>query len=69
DRVEATLAKLGTGPRRALELTKRALNQATLSALEPALAAEKAGQTELLASPDYREGVAAMLGKRKAVFG
>ncbi len=69
ERVEAVLAKLSAGPRRALELTKRALNQATLPALEPALAAEKAGQTELLASPDYLEGVAAMLGKRKAVFG
>ncbi|MBH0777663.1 enoyl-CoA hydratase-related protein [Nocardia bovistercoris] len=67
-RVEAAAAKLAAGPRRALELTKRALNAATLPGLDTALAAEKAGQTELLSSPDFFEGATAMLTKRKAVF-
>ncbi|MFI9506223.1 enoyl-CoA hydratase-related protein [Nocardia sp. NPDC052566] len=67
-KVEAAAAKIASGPRRALELTKKALNQATLTALEPALAAEKAGQTELLGSPDFFEGAAAMLTKRKPIF-
>lgn len=67
-KVEAAAAKLAHGPRRALELTKRALNTATLTSLDAALAAEKTGQTELLQAPDFAEGAAAMLGKRKAVF-
>ncbi|MBF6171498.1 enoyl-CoA hydratase [Nocardia blacklockiae] len=66
--VEAAAAKLAAGPRRALELTKRALNQAALTALDTALAAEKSGQAELLRSPDFVEGATAMLQKRKAVF-
>ncbi|MFG3519209.1 enoyl-CoA hydratase [Nocardia nova] len=67
-KVEAVAAKLAHGPRRALELTKRALNRAALASLDEALAAEKAGQAELLRGPDFAEGAAAMLGKRKAVF-
>ncbi|MBB5912957.1 enoyl-CoA hydratase/carnithine racemase [Nocardia transvalensis] len=66
--VEAAADKLAHGPRRALELTKRALNQAALTSLDAALAAEKAGQIELLQSPDFMEGATAMLQKRKAVF-
>lgn len=68
DRVEAAAAKLAHGPRRAIELTKRALNAATLTSLEGALDAEKTGQSELLQSPDFMEGATAMLTKRKAVF-
>ncbi|MEU8896760.1 enoyl-CoA hydratase-related protein [Nocardia sp. NPDC048505] len=67
-KVEAAAAKLAAGPRRALELTKQALNNATLGALDAALAAEKAGQSELLQSPDFFEGATAMLTKRKPVF-
>ncbi|WP_327095388.1 enoyl-CoA hydratase-related protein [Nocardia vinacea] len=67
-KVEAAAAKIAAGPRRALELTKKALNAATLSALDTALAAEKAGQSELLQSPDFFEGATAMLTKRKPVF-
>ncbi|MBF6225579.1 enoyl-CoA hydratase [Nocardia abscessus] len=66
--VEAGVTKIASGPRRALELTKQALNQATLISLDAALAAEKAGQTELLRSPDFVEGATAMLTKRKPVF-
>lgn len=60
--------KLSHGPRRALELTKHALNATNLAALGAALAREKAGQVELLSSPDFIEGATAMLQKRKAVF-
>ncbi|MBF6211620.1 enoyl-CoA hydratase/isomerase family protein [Nocardia puris] len=67
-RVQAAVTKLAHGPRRALELTKRALNQATLGALDATLAAEKTGQSELLGSPDFVEGATAMLTKRKPVF-
>ncbi|WP_067819699.1 enoyl-CoA hydratase-related protein [Nocardia inohanensis] len=67
-KVEAAAAKLANGPRRALELTKRALNAATLTTLDATLAAEASGQAELLRSPDFAEGAAAMLAKRKAVF-
>ncbi|MEV5838970.1 enoyl-CoA hydratase-related protein [Nocardia sp. NPDC052112] len=67
-KVEAAAAKIAAGPRRALELTKKALNAATLSALDAALAAEKTGQSELLQSPDFFEGATAMLTKRKPVF-
>ncbi|MFG1794506.1 enoyl-CoA hydratase [Nocardia sp. NPDC049149] len=67
-KVEAAAAKLAAGPRRALELTKQALNQATLTALDTALAAEKTGQSELLKSPDFFEGATAMLTKRKPIF-
>ncbi|WP_062983382.1 enoyl-CoA hydratase-related protein [Nocardia anaemiae] len=67
-KVEAAAAKIAAGPRRALELTKKALNAATLSALDSTLAAEKSGQSELLQSPDFFEGATAMLTKRKPVF-
>jgi len=67
-RVEAVAVKLAGGPRRAIELTKRALNEASLTSLDGALAAEKTGQSELLQSPDFLEGATAMLTKRKPVF-
>jgi enoyl-CoA hydratase/carnithine racemase len=68
-KVEAAARKLSEGPRRAQELTKRAVNAATLTALDGALDREKEGQVELLSSADFIEGVTAMLTKRKPVFG
>ncbi|WP_409428448.1 enoyl-CoA hydratase [Mycobacterium sp. SMC-11] len=68
-RVNEAAEKLAHGPRRAIELTKRALNATNLASLDAALAREKAGQVELLGSPDFFEGATAMLQKRKAVFG
>lgn len=67
-KVEAAVAKLANGPRRATELTKRALNEAALASLDGALAAEKVGQSELLESADFAEGAISMLQKRKPVF-
>lgn len=64
----AVAARLASGPRRALELTKRSLNAATVAALDGALESEKAGQAELLASADFAEGAAAMLQKRMPRF-
>jgi enoyl-CoA hydratase/carnithine racemase len=66
--VQKVTEKLAHGPRRALELTKKALNASNLASLGAALAREKAGQVELLGSPDFVEGATAMLQKRKAVF-
>lgn len=66
--VDAVAAKLASGPRRAIELTKRALTASTLAALDAALEREKAGQVELLQAPDFAEGVTAMLTKRPARF-
>ncbi|MGQ4597155.1 enoyl-CoA hydratase-related protein [Nocardia sp. R6R-6] len=68
DAVQAAVEKIAAGPRRALELTKQALKQATLTSLDAALDTEKAGQAELLRSPDFTEGATAMLSKRKPVF-
>jgi enoyl-CoA hydratase/carnithine racemase len=67
-KVREATEKLAHGPRRALELTKQALNATNLASLGAALAREKAGQVELLSSPDFIEGATAMLQKRKAVF-
>ncbi|MFE3546355.1 enoyl-CoA hydratase [Nocardia sp. NPDC059177] len=66
--IDAVAAKLAAGPRRALELTKAALNAATLVELDAALAREKAGQSELLVSPDFLEGMTAMLTRRAPRF-
>ncbi|MBB1025898.1 enoyl-CoA hydratase, partial [Dietzia sp. DQ12-76] len=60
--------RLARGPRRALELTKRAVTGATLSELDAALAREHEGQCELLVSADFAEGVASILEKRRPDF-
>ncbi|UPK62557.1 enoyl-CoA hydratase [Rhodococcus pyridinivorans] len=66
--VDAVASRTASGPRRALELTKRALNASTLGELDAALAREKGGQVELLGSADFAEGAMAMLEKRPARF-
>ncbi len=65
---ELTEEILAAGPRRALELTKWALNAVTLDALDRALEREHRGQVELLASTDFAEGAAAMLQKHPPRF-
>ena len=65
----------GRGPARrargradlALGETKAAVNAASVD-VEAALAREEAGQIALMATDDYREGVAAFLAKRPAEF-
>jgi len=66
--VEAVAARLGTGPRQALELTRRALAAATLGHLDGAFERERVGQIELFATPDFAEGVEAVLAKRQPTF-
>ena len=51
----------------ALAETKAAVNAASVD-VEAALAREEAGQLRLMATEDYREGVAAFLAKRPAEF-
>ena len=63
-----TARRLARGPRRALELTKKAVTGATLAELDAALAREHEGQVELLQSADFSEGVASMLEKRRPTF-
>ncbi|NUS45948.1 MAG: enoyl-CoA hydratase [Mycobacteriaceae bacterium] len=67
--VDAVADKLAAGPRRAIEYTKQAVNDATLAGLEAALEREKTGQRELLGSADFLEGMVAMLSHRKPTFG
>jgi enoyl-CoA hydratase len=69
DRIDAATAKLARGPRRALELTKKAITAATLGGLDAAMQREKVGQIELLGSPDFAEGIVAMLTRREPKFG
>ena len=65
----AKLARsLARGPRRALELTKRAITGATLAELDAALAREHEGQCELLVSADFAEGMSSILEKRRPSF-
>ncbi|MFF0544921.1 enoyl-CoA hydratase-related protein [Nocardia thailandica] len=66
--VAGVATKLANGPRRAYELTKAAINAATLDGIDAALAREKTGQTELLTSADFFEGMTAMLTRRAPKF-
>lgn len=69
DAVAAAAARIANGPREAILATKSAMNAATLAELDAALAREATAQVRLLRTADHREGVAAMLAKRPAVFG
>lgn len=68
-RVDAVAGRLAAGPRRAYELTKKAVNAAALSALDGALERERTGQIELLPGDDFQEGIAAFNEGREAWFG
>ncbi|UZG52613.1 enoyl-CoA hydratase [Rhodococcus opacus] len=60
--------RLTNGPGDAFRWTKDAVNDATLTELDNAFARERNGQLELLASPDFEEGVTAFRKKRPAAF-
>ncbi|MGH3725506.1 MAG: enoyl-CoA hydratase-related protein [Mycobacterium sp.] len=49
--------KFARGPRRALQLTKQAVNAATIGQLDTALQREREGQMQLLMSADFLEAV------------
>lgn len=62
---EAILARLAEGPPLAFAATKKAVNASTLTQLEPALEAERRGQSLLLGTDDAREGMAAFVERRR----
>ena len=64
----ALAATLAAGPPLALAAIKQAVRESANSAIDAALEREKVGQTALLASQDFREGVAAWSGKRAPNF-
>jgi enoyl-CoA hydratase len=66
--VERVIGVLKSGPAVALRKTKQAINDATLTELTNAFARESAGQLQLLAAHDLREGIAAFQQRRAAVF-
>src|SRR5262245_54377207 len=67
--VERKIERLAARPTRALGLTKRLLNAGAAQAFEAQLAAEQQLQQWLGAdSPDFVEGVRAVLGKREPRF-
>ena len=67
ERAAALLAALAKGPTVALAETKAAVNAASVD-VAGALGREEAGQSALMHTADYREGVAAFLAKRTASF-
>jgi enoyl-CoA hydratase len=72
DEFEAEVARvvrrLAAGPPLAFAATKRAVNAATLLQLDPALEREKTGQTVLLRTTDFAEGLRAFTEKRRPDF-
>jgi enoyl-CoA hydratase len=66
--VETLVRRLAAGPPLALAATKRAINAATLSQLEPALERERTGQSLLMRTADVAEGIRAFAERRKPVF-
>ena len=66
--VETLLAQLAAAPTAGLAATKTAIRTASCRTLEAQLDLERDLQRALGRSADYREGVAAFLGKRKPVF-
>ena len=66
--VDAVITKLESGPAVALRKTKHAINEATLTELEPAIAREVEGQRILLKGADFAEGTRAFQQRRAASF-
>lgn len=67
--VGKTARKIARGPRRALELTKRAMTASSLALLDDAFERERKGQIELLSAPEFAEGTRAVLEGRRPDFG
>ncbi len=65
---QALAATLAAGPPLALAAIKRAVRESAEGGIEAALEREKQGQTRLLGSVDFREGVAAWSAKRSPTF-
>lgn len=65
---ESVIERLAAGPAVALRKTKDAVNAATLTELDAAIARETEGQLVLIRSRDFVEGTRAFQAKRAAVF-
>ncbi|HEY3254495.1 MAG TPA: enoyl-CoA hydratase-related protein [Polyangiaceae bacterium] len=65
---QALAATLAAGPPLALAAIKNAVRESATGGIEAALEREKQGQTALLGSVDFREGVAAWSAKRSPTF-
>jgi 2-(1,2-epoxy-1,2-dihydrophenyl)acetyl-CoA isomerase len=68
DEASALARRLATQPTRAFALIKRALNASLANDLDAQLELEAELQAEAAATEDFREGVAAFLGKRAPMF-
>lgn len=66
--VAELLTRIAAGPPLALAATKKILNSVTVGNLAEVLKAERSGQTLLLNSADFAEGLAAFQEKRAAHF-
>jgi 2-(1,2-epoxy-1,2-dihydrophenyl)acetyl-CoA isomerase len=66
--VDALAEGFAIGPTRGFALTKAAIRSSGQHTLEQQLDIERDGMRELGRSSDYREGVAAFVAKRAAVF-
>ncbi|MEH0420797.1 enoyl-CoA hydratase [Streptomyces sp. B21-083] len=66
--VESVAARLTSGPPLAYERIKGAVNETALPFLNRALETERTGQTQLLHSEDFTEGVAAFRARREPRF-
>ena len=64
----ALAEKFASGPTRGLAATKHAIRSASLKSLEEELVIERDLMRELGGSADYKEGVAAFMAKRPAIF-
>lgn len=68
ERVDKSARRISRGSRRAMQLTKEAMNAVSLKLFDEALAREREGQIELLTSEDAQEGFAAFLEGRRPNF-
>jgi 2-(1,2-epoxy-1,2-dihydrophenyl)acetyl-CoA isomerase len=66
--VRAIATRLASGPTRAIAAAKRAVNRGLECSLEEAMEFESYLQEAQAAGDDFREGVAAFVGKRAPVF-
>jgi 2-(1,2-epoxy-1,2-dihydrophenyl)acetyl-CoA isomerase len=66
--IDSIARKLSTMPTKAFGLYKDAINQTFENDLDQQLSLEAALQSEAGKTDDYKEGVAAFLEKRKAIF-